>query len=118
MGLNELTIAKAAAGLRKNEFSVTELVSDCLQAIKQKDGDLHSFLEVFTDTEKEAKKSDVALQANPDQPPLFGIPLALKDNILFKGRRCSAGSKILENYIATYDATAVKNLKRQGALFS
>ncbi len=117
MGLNELTIAKAAAGLRKNEFSVTELVSDCLQAIKQKDGDLHSFLEVFTDTEKEAKKSDVALQANPDQPPLFGIPLALKDNILFKGRRCSAGSKILENYIATYDATAVKNLKRQGALF-
>lgn len=117
MGLNELSISKAARGLRKKEFSVRELVSDCLQEIREKDDNLHSFLEVFADTEDEAKRSDEMLQANPRQPILFGIPLALKDNILLEGKRCTAGSKILENYTAAYDATVVKNLKRQGALF-
>ena len=41
--------------------------------------------------------------------PLFGLPLAVKDNILIKGKVCSAGSKMLQNYKASYDATAIKS---------
>src|SRR3989344_3710653 len=48
---------------------------------------------------------------------LTGIPLALKDNILYQGKRVTAGSKILENYTAIYDATVIKKLKVAGVVF-
>ena len=48
---------------------------------------------------------------------LLGIPMALKDNILVKGRRVGAASKILEGYTATYDATVIKKLKEKGVVF-
>lgn len=72
--------------------------------IKAKDKDIHAFLEVF------------------DEPKSFGEgvlsgkTIAIKDNILFAGHKVSAGSKILENYVATYDATVVKKLKEAGAI--
>ena len=48
---------------------------------------------------------------------LTGIPLSIKDNILIKGRKASSASKMLENYTATYDATVIEKLKKQGAVF-
>ncbi len=119
MKLNTLTIKEAAAGIRKREFSVTELVSDCLATIRQKDKELHAYLEVFEDALNEAKKLDISISQNSDVsrlPPLFGIPLAVKDNILIAGARCTAGSKILGNYIASYDATVVQKLKNRGVI--
>src|SRR3989344_4155070 len=55
--------------------------------------------------------------AKGESCPLLGIPLGIKDVILIKGRKVSAASKILENYVATYDATAIKKLRAQGAVF-
>lgn len=117
MNLNELTIFQASYGLRKKEFSVTELVSDCLAAIRQKDEGLHAYLEIFDEALKEAKGADEILKDSRELPPLFGIPLAIKDNILIDGKRCTAGSRILENYTASYDATVIQKLKKQGAIF-
>lgn len=120
MGLNGLTITEAAAGLRNKEFSARELVRECLQEIETRDQELHAYLEVFADAEEQAKKADNIFAASSSRgalPPLLGIPLAIKDNILIEGKRCTAGSKILENYIATYDATVIKKLKDQGAVF-
>ena len=117
MNLNELTIKQAGDGLRKKKFSVTELVSDCLAAIKERDSDIHAYLEIFEDVLDEAKKRDQMLENSRDLPPLFGMPLAIKDNILIEGRRSTAGSKILENYTAPYDATVMRKLKNQGAIF-
>ncbi len=117
MNLNELTIQQASEGLRKKQFSVTELVSDCLDSIKEKDGKLHAYLEVFEDALEEAKKKDEVLQGLNAPGPLFGIPIAVKDNILIEGEKCTAGSRILDNYIASYDATAIQKLRRCGAIF-
>ncbi|QQG45690.1 MAG: Asp-tRNA(Asn)/Glu-tRNA(Gln) amidotransferase subunit GatA [Candidatus Sungiibacteriota bacterium] len=114
--LNQLTIQEAALGLRQKKFSSTELVADCLTAIKSKDKELHAYLEVFGDALDEAKKADEMLQNHHALPPLLGIPIAVKDNILVEGEICTAGSKILENYVASYDATVIKKLKAQGAI--
>jgi aspartyl-tRNA(Asn)/glutamyl-tRNA(Gln) amidotransferase subunit A len=120
MKLNELTITEAAAGLRAKKFSARELVSDCLEAIAAKDKELHSYLEVFEDAQDQAKKADDIIAAGSPQerlPALLGIPMAVKDNILIEGKRCTAGSKILENYIGAYDASVIKKLKDQGTVF-
>ena len=118
MELNQLTITTASEGIRKNKFSVTELVSACMEEIKKRDPELHAYLSVFEDAKEEAAKADEMLTASGENlPPLFGIPLALKDNILLSGKPSTAGSKILENYVASYDATVVRKLKNHGAIF-
>lgn len=121
MGLNELTISQAAKGIRARQFSVTELVSDCLSAIREKNKGLNAYLTVFDDALRQAKEADegISKYRNSERSnllPLFGIPLAVKDNILVEGKRCTAGSKILENYTASYDATVIRKLKNQGAI--
>lgn len=120
--LNELTIKQASEGLRRKEFSAVELTESCLKTIREKDGDLHAYLEVFEDALQQAQKADELISKYRNSeisnlPPLFGIPIAVKDNILIEGRRSTAGSKILENYTAAYDATVITKLKNQGAIF-
>ncbi len=72
--------------------------------LRLKDKDIHAFLEVFEN------------QESYGAGPLSGKTIALKDNILFEGHKASAGSKILENFTAPYDATVVKKLKEAGAI--
>ncbi|MEK7071457.1 MAG: Asp-tRNA(Asn)/Glu-tRNA(Gln) amidotransferase subunit GatA, partial [Patescibacteria group bacterium] len=83
--------------------------------IKEKNKELNVYLEVYDDALSQAKKADAMFQ-NGSATQMTGIPIAIKDNILFSGHKASAGSKILENYIATYDATVVKKLKDAGAV--
>jgi aspartyl-tRNA(Asn)/glutamyl-tRNA(Gln) amidotransferase subunit A len=64
----------------------------------------------------QAKKIDEMISQGQELPILAGIPCAIKDIILVKDLKCTAGSKILENYVAPYDATAVKRLKENGAI--
>lgn len=117
MDLGGLSIKAVNKGLREKSFSVTELVSAFVQTIKKRDPEIHAYLEVFEDAIPEAKKADKILREGRDIPPLFGIPLAIKNNILIDGKRSTAGSRMLENYTATYDSTAVKKLKAAGAIF-
>lgn len=118
MRLNELTITQASASLKKKEFSVTELVASCIAAIEEKDPEVHAYLDIFDDALAHAKRADTMLHDSHEPlGPLFGIPLAIKDNILIKGKRATAGSKILEHYVAPYDATVITKLKNAGAIF-
>ena len=122
MELNKLTIEQAGEGIRKKDFSVVELVAAVRDAIAKRDGDIHAYLDIFDDALADARARDeeLARYDAPERrnlPPLFGIPLAIKDNILIKGKHCTAGSRMLENYTASYDATVITKLKKQGAIF-
>jgi aspartyl-tRNA(Asn)/glutamyl-tRNA(Gln) amidotransferase subunit A len=96
--------------------SAAELTHAYLARIEKEDADIHAYLQVFADAEAQAKHADARI-AQGETHPLLGIPLAMKDNILIKGRTASAASKMLENYTATYDATVTKRLQDQGAVF-
>jgi aspartyl-tRNA(Asn)/glutamyl-tRNA(Gln) amidotransferase subunit A len=95
----------------------SEVVMEALQMIKEKDGEVHAFLSVFEDAIEEAREADARYAAKEqDLPPLLGVPIALKNNIMLKGKKVTAASKILENYVAVYDATIVEKLKAAGAI--
>ena len=117
-GLNTLSIADASKKLQAKEISAVDLGRACLDEIEKKNKDLNAFLEVFDDVLEQAKAADALRQSQgTNAHPLLGIPLAIKDNILIEGRKVSAASKILENYVASYDATIIKKLKEAGAVF-
>lgn len=110
MELHELTIKAAAEGLRKKEFSSVELTRHLLERIEKLDHKYHAFLHVLKEQAlREAELADDNLQSAVSL--ITGIPYAAKDNILIKGAPATAGSKILENYVATYDASAIRKLK-------
>src|SRR3990167_212054 len=93
--LKNLTIAKARKALDAKEFSAVDLAQAYLDEIKKKNKELNAYLEVFDDVLEQAKVADEKI-AKGESHPLLGIPLAIKDVILIKGRKVSAASKILE----------------------
>jgi len=116
MNLTELTIKQSHEGLKNKEFSSVELTKAYLEKIKKTDKELNAFLSLTEDlANTQAGKADGEI-AKGDFGVLCGIPCAIKDAILVEGQKCTAASKILENYVAPYDATVVKKLKEQGAV--
>ena len=117
MKLENFTIEKVKEGLIKKEFSALELTRAYLEKIEKEDKKIGAFLTVCEDLAiKQAKEIDEMILSGKKLPILAGVPCAIKDIILVEGVKCTAGSKILENYVAPYDATVVKKLKEAGAI--
>lgn len=114
--LKTLTIKKAHEYLSKGDISAVELSESYLKNIDAQNGNINAYLEIFDDVKEQANNAQKFLE-NKKGNVLTGIPLAIKDNILIKGRHASSASKILENYTSTYDATVIKKLKSAGAVF-
>lgn len=94
-----------------------QLVKDCFVKIKKDNKRLNVFLDIFEDEAlKKAAEVDEKISKGTEIGLLEGIPCAIKDNICIAGKRTSAASKILENYVAPYDATVIKKLADQGAV--
>jgi aspartyl-tRNA(Asn)/glutamyl-tRNA(Gln) amidotransferase subunit A len=103
--------------LENGEISARELVSKYQDTIKKKDPSLNAYREVFNDAFEEAEKADFKIKHGDTPRALEGIPFAIKDNILIKGKLFGAASKILEGYTASYDATVIRRLREAGAIF-
>ena len=110
-----LTIVEAVEHLKNGDITAVKLAESFLDVIDQRDGEINAFLEVYDDVHKQAEAADHLLRSG-EAKALTGIPIALKDNILFEGHHVSAASKILENYTATYDATVTAKLREEGAV--
>jgi len=114
MDIENLTISKFREGLKNKEFSVSEVVGEYLGRIGEKNPEWNVYLDVYKDSAREeAERIDQRREKGEELPPLAGLPLAVKDNILISGKRATAGSRILENYTAAYDATVIEKLKDQ-----
>jgi len=117
MELKDFTISQIQEGLKKKEFSAVELTEYYLDEIEKKDKDISAFLTVVRESAlSQAEETDEKIAENQDLDILSGVPCAIKDNILVDGIKCTAGSKILEKYVAPYSATVVKKLKGKGAV--
>ena len=117
MELHKLTIKETYEGLKKKKFSSLELTRVFLEKIEKEDKKLGAFINLSPEIAlNTAKRIDEIIENGEDLSPLAGIPMAVKDNILVEGERCTAGSKILENYTAVYDACVVERLKKAGAV--
>ncbi len=116
MQLNQLTIKEAQEKLEKGEITSVELTHACLDRIKEIDDRVKACLTVCEkEALAEAEQAD-ARRAKGEKGALLGIPYLAKDNILTRGLKTTAASKILENYIAPFDATIIKRLREAGAV--
>ena len=115
--LTSLTIKETADGLSNRKFSSVEVVGAYLARIKKIDNELHSFLTVDEDKAlADAKKADERRSAASEVPALLGVPLAIKDNIMTVGLKTTAASKMLADYMPSFDATVIDRLRERGAI--
>jgi len=103
-------------GCAKN-FSAQEITNGYLQKIEADNSRIFAYLTTTAELALlQAKNVDQQIARGEAIAPLAGVPLAIKDNIMVKDALCTAASKMLENYIAPYDAFVIKKLKQQGAI--
>lgn len=116
MSLEHFTLSQAHQGLVEKKFSASELTKEYVLRAQKNEKDHHAFISFTDDYALEAAKvTDEKIARGEKIGMLEGIPVAVKDNMMMAGIQTTAGSKMLENYSAAYDATIVKKLKEQGA---
>lgn len=116
MNLSNLSAIQIVEGLKNKQFSATELVQYYLSNI-EKQKHKNAVLEVFEDCLDKARAVDEILASGKtDLPKLFGVPIIIKDNILYKGKVASCASKFMQNYVAQYNSTVVQKLLDAGVI--
>jgi len=113
-----MTISLLRKKFIEGSYTPSEAYEDMRTVINEKDPEIHAFLDIYDDAREEAERATrVYKDEGENAPTLLGMPLAIKNNILIKGKKATAASKMLENYVAPYDATVITRLKAAGALF-
>src|SRR5437764_5701480 len=111
------TIDGVKEALAAKKVSARELLADFYKRIEAKNPELNAYLALTPErARRQADRIDSLIAANQPLPPLAGVPVAIKDVISTRGTKTTCGSKILENYIPPYDATAVERLEAAGAV--
>ncbi len=114
--MHNKTLAELAVGLQAKAFSSEELTRHYLDRIKTYDAQLNSIVTLTEDIAlAQAKAADVKIAAG-DAGPLTGIPYAHKDIFCTNGVRTACGSKMLDKFVAPYDATVTRKLQEAGAV--
>lgn len=113
-----MTITELRKKFIEGSYTPRDAYRDAKAVIDAKEEDIHAFVDVYDDAEAAADAAtERYAKEGADAPALLGMPIAIKNNILTKGKRATASSKILENYVAPYDATVIARMRAEGPVF-
>jgi aspartyl-tRNA(Asn)/glutamyl-tRNA(Gln) amidotransferase subunit A len=111
------SIKRLSETIKNRELSSVDLVEGCLKRIYKFNSSLNSFITVLNERAyQDAERIEKEIRQGIDRGPLHGIPFSIKDIIFAEGVRCTAGSKIMSNYIPKIDATIVARMRKAGAI--
>jgi len=117
LDFSNLTIASTRAAIAEKRITATELAETVFKKIKSEDSAIHAWLTLSEERAlAQAQRIDDLVAKGDPLPPLAGVPIGIKDVMLTKGIRTTAGSKILDGFLPPYDCTAVERLEAAGAV--
>lgn len=117
--LHEMAVEEVAPLIETKQVSPVEVVRDVFRQVRKKNETLNVYLEITREEAMErAKIAEKEIMNGRYLGMYHGIPLSIKDNIYFKGRGATMGSKIHEFFVSDFDATVVRKLKQAGANFT
>ena len=117
MELTKLTIAETSKKLKNKDISVIELVKSYMQKIEKLNETINAYITICNEgIEEHSKALQKKLDSGDDLPVLFGIPMALNDNIITRNILTTCASKMLRNFIPPYDSAVNKKLCDEGAI--
>ncbi len=106
--------SEIASLISKGEVRPSEVLESFFRRFEETESKVKAYITPLFEKALERARE---LDGKKPEGRLFGVPVAVKDNIVIKGVRTTCGSKILENFVPPYDATVIERLKREGALF-
>jgi len=108
-----ISALKYVEEVKNGNFTVEEFISKTIDQIKKNDEKLHAYLSLNENAIDQAKTLDKKIKNKEKVGACFGMPISIKDNICVKGGKTTCASKMLENFVAPYDATVVSKLKSE-----
>ncbi len=103
--------------VKNGNISAEDFVATTLERIQSVDDKLHAFLSINEKAVDQAREVDKKVRSGDKVGACFGMPISIKDNICIKDSKTTCASKMLKNFVAPYDATAITKLKEQDAVF-
>jgi aspartyl-tRNA(Asn)/glutamyl-tRNA(Gln) amidotransferase subunit A len=117
MDIRLLTVESTRTAIREKQFTASRMVDEFYKKIVAEDPEIQAYLTLCQDrAQQQASRIDDLVGRGEALPPLGGVPIAIKDVMVTKGIRSTAGSRILQNFIPPYDCTAVARLQAAGAI--
>ncbi|HII36740.1 MAG TPA: Asp-tRNA(Asn)/Glu-tRNA(Gln) amidotransferase subunit GatA [Nitrosopumilaceae archaeon] len=111
-----ITATQYLEQIKNGSLTVEEFISKTMERINKVEPSIHAYISLNNDAISQAKQIDKKLKAKENVGSCLGMPISIKDNICTKGMKTTCASKMLENFVAPYDATVISNLKSQDAI--
>jgi len=117
MNITELTVHELQEKLRNKELTITEITKAYTERIQEKEPEVQAFVTTLTDeANKQAKEIEEKVNNGEIKGDFTGIPIGIKDNMCTKGVKTTCTSKMLENFVAPYDATVIEKINNENMI--
>ena len=113
----KLSVLEFVQEVQTGNVSAEDFVAKTIERIQSIDDKLHAFLSINDKAVEQAQKIDKKIKSGDKVGACFGMPISIKDNICIKDNKTTCASKMLEDFVAPYDATVITRLKQQDAIF-